>query len=64
MCPIAAESKNSKSRPKKKLEKNINSSADTELKNNTVQKVVNNDSELENNNQNPSEDDEKNLANI
>ncbi len=31
MCPIAAESKNSKSRSKKKLNKNINPSAETEL---------------------------------
>ena len=52
MCPIAAESKNSKSRSKKKLNKNINPSAETELSNNTVEKVVNNDNELENNNQN------------
>ena len=64
MCPIAAESKNSKSRSKKKLNKNINPSAETELSNNTVEKVVNNGTELENNNQNLSEDDEKNLANI
>ena len=64
MCPIAAESKNSKSRSKKKLNKDINPSAETELTNNAVAKVVNNDNELENNNQNPSEDDEKNLANI
>jgi len=64
MCPIAAESKNSKSRSKKKFNKNINPSAETELNNIKVEKVVNNDSELENNNQNPSEDDEKNLANI
>ena len=47
MCPIAAESKNSKSRSKKKLNKNVNPSAETELSNNTVEKVVNNDSELE-----------------
>ena len=47
MCPIAAESKNSKSRSKKKLNKNITPSTETEFSNNTVEKVVNNDNELE-----------------
>ena len=64
MCPVAADSKNSKPRTKKKLNKNINSSTETELNNNTVEKVVTSDVELNNNDQNLSDEDEKNLANI